>query len=167
MKKVFFLLFILTGVTFGQNFYDSPSRAVMDTLGTVSYITRDFYFNPANTNTGVIWNNGTSELKVVSTTYSVIQTVDTLTVDAWGITLIKHKKPFWAKNETVSYYTDSTRIGTVPVTADTSLKNFAFDQIFSTFYTYDGVRVKYKLGGSDADSVKIWSVVRLYIPSKD
>lgn len=173
MKKLFItlVLLFLNTTLFGQTSYDSPRTTVGDTLSLVnvsdSRDTQDFWFNPANLVTSkYFYNYGIVDINVEGDVIS--GTTDTLVVECYGLKKIKHSITEGHGADGYSTYaTDSTRLGTMPLTTTKSLKSFGVDLEMSTFFQYDGIRVVLKLGGTDADSVHVWSQARVYIPSRE
>ncbi len=161
MKKLFLcvcFLLLWTEVK-GQNnptYFDSPRRMSRDTVGVLTRLTRDFYFNPGNKSTQEFYNGGTIDLHIQQ--YMFGAGTATLTIEAYGIIIRKYAtkaKPA-GDDSSVTAYIDSSRIASF--TVDSTLKVYALDGLFTTFKMFDGVRIVEKT--STADSVEVWSGLR-------
>ena len=173
MKRFFALLLLLfiPVVLFSQTHFDIPYRAVYDTVThQTTRAVLDFFFNPANDSTvREVINSGSVDLNVIADMWSVAAGAgggtDTLTIEVYGLTTKKFPIATYGTDVQITFPTDSTRLGTIPVSSTTSITSFSLDDKFSTFFMFDGVRVVLKTGGSDLDSVKTWSNCRMYNPN--
>jgi len=152
--KILLLLIIIPffgGYAQTVTFADFPRAMAKDTLNTLTRVTRDIWFNAANTAGYGTLNNGSIDLSIYAT---IASGSDTLTVEAYGLT---------AKNiegTLTTFVGDSTRIGTVIV--DGALHIFALESYYTQFPMFDGVRVVLKKGGTDADNDTVWTSARIY-----
>lgn len=140
-----------------QNLVDMPYTLQKDTVYTRTRVTHDLYF----TSTGAYGIErvqfGPLDLHIYALLAShwTVSGSDTLTVEAYGI--VKRSRSGVTSMET--HYVDSTRISAA-VYADTVFHVIPIDPLYSNLPLYDGIRLVFKKGGSDLDSVDVYSGFR-------
>lgn len=158
MKKVFLMLMIAVPLL-AQKFVEAPGYMVKDTLNVTTRCVRDFYFNSANSAMGYSATAGSIDLDIYADVINGTPATDTMTVELYGL-----KRKFL--DATSIYPTlmvgDSINVGTVALSSTATFESYAIDVLYSSFEMFDGVRVVYKKGGSDDDSLVVYSNVRCY-----
>jgi len=162
MKRIFlFLLFsavlLLSAGLFAQGFEDIPKTAAKDTLSTRTRITKDIYFTPSNSaSIGKDKYYGVVDFQVKGNC-TATDVTDTLTIEVYGLLY----KLLSGASAYAASAIDSHRVGTMPLTATSSWTVFNIDPLWTNFPMFDGLRFVIKKGGTDTDSVTVYTSVRL------
>lgn len=157
---------LLTAIpVFAQQFVDAPRYMALDTMVVNSRITRDIYFNPTG-NAGP-WggNAGCVDIDLYAATVNTVGTSeDTITIEVYGL------KRKWLES-TATYPTvmvgDSMNVGTMALSNTYVFNSINLESLYtlsgaSTFEMFDGMRMVFKKGGSDADTVYVYNNFRMY-----
>lgn len=161
MKKFFIalnlILFTLSPL-FGQSFRECPKMMKADSLnGASQRISWDIWFNESSDSSKAIYNYGSIDLEIYPLMTEVDST-DTLVIDVYALKL----KRLNGNSFTTVFATDSTRI-TATLTVDSLLHSYPLETYFgSDMLLIDGVRVKIKNAGTDADSSLIQGNCKTY-----
>jgi len=171
MKKLFFILLLcfIAVPLCGQSFIECPTLMQKDTLYTVNNsATQYIFFNNKNDSTTKIDNHGCVDLDVYPTMESTASGSDTLNISMKGFKLKRREgNTSGGVGQVETLYSDTVSVNSaVPV--DSTLHTFAIERLFdSTFFPmYDGLAVTFYKNGSDADSVNIWTNLKIYKPYK-
>jgi hypothetical protein len=165
MKKLIVLIctFFATSL-FAQSFIECPNIMEKDTLYSANTDIRYLFFNSGDDSTKKIYNQGSIDLDIYPTMESTASGDDTLSVSIKGFKLKKREGNVNARGvgQVETLFGDSTYVGTVVV--DTLLHTFSIENLFdSTFFPmFDGIAVTYWKNGSDADSVNVWTNLKVF-----
>ena len=162
--NILLLLILLPIVVLAQvTTIECPYLMQLDTLkGAV--ISSDFWFNSEDDSTRKVVFTGTIDLDIYPIMISGGAGSDTFYVDVWGLKIKKRQgnvSTATGVGQLEIFAQDSTRLTFAAV--DTLLHTWRLEEEFSHMNLWDGIRVKYRQNGSDLDTVKVWT--NLKIPS--
>jgi hypothetical protein len=158
VKRVIFALLIGAASVWGQTeVVDVPVRPALDTLYQRVYATRDFWFNKSNLDTASSKLAGKVDAFIRANT-KLSGSTDSLVIDAFG--LIRRFISGGSAFETVAAV-DSHRVAVISLTSTASWTTFSIDTAWAAFPSYDGVRLSLKKNGTDVDSIRVYSSIRI------
>jgi hypothetical protein len=158
MKKVFLMLVIAVPI-WAQQFVEAPRYMVKDTLNVTTRCVRDFYFNSANSAMSYSASAGSIDLDIYADVINQSAATDTMTVEIYGL---KRKMVDASAIYPTVMVGDSMNVGTIALSSTATFESYAIDVLYTSFEMFDGLRVVYKKGGSDDDSLVVYSNVRCY-----
>jgi hypothetical protein len=141
MKRWLVLPMIL--LAFGleaQSFVDCPTAMRADTLAARAWAKYDTYLNGLNT------SNATTYVGPVDLDFyvSCASATETVTLTAWGL-----KRKLIAGTWTLCASADSVSVASITASATPTLYSYAIDALWTSFKTYDGIRLSVKVAAAD------------------
>ena len=156
MKKVLFFSLVFVGFLKAQAYVDCPAIMIKDSLIAGNVDSTLIYFNAQNSidAKSAIMGPVDMDIKIMGKTTG--SGTDTLLISVRGI----KRKLLSGSTLWTNFYGDSTYVGAA--VNDSTLHVYAIEPLYSHYFNFDGISIKFRQNGTDVDTVKYWVNARVW-----